>query len=459
MRLFKRFGAALLAALTLTAVLTGPVLAAEPAQDSQIAVQLDGKELTFTDATPEITSDRTFLPFRAVLEAMGAEVGYDEATSTVSASKDGVALAMVPGQKTLSVTEDGQTRTVEMDAAPYIKESNGRTYIPVRYAAEAFGYSVGWDQDNKTVILVDVDALFGDATFELLDKMSASSGEQQDIGNMSLAGNLTVDLTDKSGQMLSKPLNVKGSLEGIVGEKGIQLSGAINGAALYAIFGAVDVGPDGSSLGDLSGLLENLPDVTAELRFDIESKTFYVSVPNVENLEAGNTWYSLDLSAYEAQLLDMIDMTQVAELEDAGVREALVWVLKSIPLDDMNMSYPMLSQMAGLYVGMFSDQAFTKNGDTYTSKTTLEDLIDLEITLTQEGEDITAMGMTMSAAAEGVEMTMTMNAAPDKMDMVMDMTVADGEAEMVLHLDLSCAPTDKTPETQPPAGAEVTPFA
>ena len=67
MKRWKRFGAALLAALTLTATLTGPALAAEPERSPGIAVQMDGKALSFTDAAPEITDDRTFLPFRAVM--------------------------------------------------------------------------------------------------------------------------------------------------------------------------------------------------------------------------------------------------------------------------------------------------------------------------------------------------------------------------------------------------------
>ena len=56
--------------------------AALAAEDSAISVQLDGEILTFTDAVPQVKSQRTFLPFRAVFEAMGAEVSYEDSTVT-----------------------------------------------------------------------------------------------------------------------------------------------------------------------------------------------------------------------------------------------------------------------------------------------------------------------------------------------------------------------------------------
>ena len=130
---------------------------------------------------------RTFLPFRTLLEAMGAQVDYDAQTATVTAQRGGVRVSMVLGEKQATVVENGQTRTLEMDAAAYAK--NNRTYIPVRFAAEALGCSVGWDQQNQTVILVDVDALFGGATFQLLDRFAAYCAKQDAPEDMSLSGN------------------------------------------------------------------------------------------------------------------------------------------------------------------------------------------------------------------------------------------------------------------------------
>lgn len=50
------------------------------------------------------------------------------------------------GGKQLTVTDSaGKTvKTVQLDTAPYKK--GGRTYVPVRFFAEAFGLTVQWDQ-------------------------------------------------------------------------------------------------------------------------------------------------------------------------------------------------------------------------------------------------------------------------------------------------------------------------
>ncbi|WP_104372404.1 copper amine oxidase N-terminal domain-containing protein [Desulfocucumis palustris] len=46
-------------------------------------------------------------------------------------------------------TVDGREK--ELDVAPYAK--NGRTYIPVRYLAQALGAKVQWDEESQTVWL------------------------------------------------------------------------------------------------------------------------------------------------------------------------------------------------------------------------------------------------------------------------------------------------------------------
>ena len=88
------------------------------------------------DAAPMIQNDRTYVPFRALAEAFGAKVAYDEATQAVTAELNGVTVVMTIGSATYTV--NGAEKT--MDVAPFI--SGSRTMIPVRFAAEAFGIKV-----------------------------------------------------------------------------------------------------------------------------------------------------------------------------------------------------------------------------------------------------------------------------------------------------------------------------
>ncbi len=93
-------------------------------------------EVAVIDAEPIVSNNRTFVPFRALAEAFGATVAYDEATQSVTAELNGVTVVMTIGSATYTV--NGVEKTA--DVAPFIKD--GRTMVPVRFAAEAFGIKV-----------------------------------------------------------------------------------------------------------------------------------------------------------------------------------------------------------------------------------------------------------------------------------------------------------------------------
>lgn len=462
MKLFKRFGAALLAVLTLVALLAAPALAAEP--EDGIAIQLNGEELAFTDALPESSGEDIFLPFRAVLEAMGAQVDYDAATTTVSALKDGVELAMIPGQTAITVTENGQSSTVEMSAAPYIKEDNGRTYIPIDCVYHAFGYCVGWDEDDRTVILADADALLGDATFTLLDKLTAYAASQEISGNMSILGALDLSVTDVSG---GEPIHIGGSLEGVIGQDGAQLNVKVDGAdLLYGILAPM-MG-DSEDTAQLKEALASLSSMmTAEARADLKSETLYVSLPPILGLFGGDEedsgWRSMDLGPYKERLAGMVDMTQIFELKNLGIRDFLMIFMRSLPMSDKDESYAMLTQVAKIYVDLFSDQAFTKDGSAYTATAKLGDAEEMTITLKEEGENITGMNADISFvdAASGTATTMTIESAPGAVGMRIKASATDEESgvETEMEISIACGLTDEAPVTTLPEGVEAKPFA
>ena len=98
------------------------------------------------DAAPIVENNRTFVPFRALAEAFGATVAYDEATQAVTAELNGVTVVMSNGSAEYTVNGEAAT----MDVAPFINGS--RTMVPVRFAAEAFGIKVipTYDENGAT---------------------------------------------------------------------------------------------------------------------------------------------------------------------------------------------------------------------------------------------------------------------------------------------------------------------
>jgi len=118
-------------------VLTVLDLSAAPASANTISIVLNGRPLV-ADVAPVIRNGRTLVPFRAIFEALGAEVSWDEATSTVAGYRGRQAIVLVIGNRTAWV--DGPS--VTLDVAPQI--INGRTMVPVRFIAESMGAQVEW---------------------------------------------------------------------------------------------------------------------------------------------------------------------------------------------------------------------------------------------------------------------------------------------------------------------------
>lgn len=136
----KRSATALASAILIFAMAAAPGAAAAP-----IRLFVDGREIA-ADTPPQIVEGRTLVPVRAVAEALGASVKWDPATQTVTiAGSHSVSLTI--GKASAGV--DG--RAVGLDVPAQIIGS--RTFVPVRFVGEAFGYSVAWDGATPAVKL------------------------------------------------------------------------------------------------------------------------------------------------------------------------------------------------------------------------------------------------------------------------------------------------------------------
>lgn len=107
-------------------------------------VYLDGKKLNF-DVEPIIENGRTLVPLRAIFEALGAQVDWDNDTRTVTAVKGKTTVVLTIGST--QPTVNGEVRTLDVAA----KISSSRTLAPVRFVGEAFGSTVGWDAATRIV--------------------------------------------------------------------------------------------------------------------------------------------------------------------------------------------------------------------------------------------------------------------------------------------------------------------
>jgi len=118
-------------------------LAASVSAAEEIKVIIDGKPQAF-DVAPQNLGGRILVPLRAIFEEMGATIQWDDATQTVTATKDDTVVVLTIGDT--SPTVNGQV--VSLDQSGILVD--GRTLAPLRFVAEAFDGMVDWDVANNT---------------------------------------------------------------------------------------------------------------------------------------------------------------------------------------------------------------------------------------------------------------------------------------------------------------------
>ena len=114
-----------------------------------VSVYTDGTQIDF-DVEPQIINDRTMVPMRAIFEAIGAEVNWDDSTKTAVSEKDGDVVKISIGEYRIIKNDE----EIAIDVPAQIVDS--RTLVPVRAIAESFDCEVFWDDAERIVRVVTV---------------------------------------------------------------------------------------------------------------------------------------------------------------------------------------------------------------------------------------------------------------------------------------------------------------
>lgn len=99
---------------------------------------LVNNEMDTLDVAPYVKDSRTYVPLRALAQSFGAEVNWDEETGEITVDGNGTKVVLEVGKTTYTVNDNEKT----MDVAPELDSAAGRTLVPVRFVAEALGYTV-----------------------------------------------------------------------------------------------------------------------------------------------------------------------------------------------------------------------------------------------------------------------------------------------------------------------------
>lgn len=126
---------------------------------NKIVLQIGNEKASVNDeevvleAAPYIKNGRTMVPIRFIAESLGAEVGWDDATKSITIQKEDITISLKIGSTEAFLEEEGAIgrEKITLEAPPEIV--NGRTFVPLRFVSEAFGATLDWNGDTKEITI------------------------------------------------------------------------------------------------------------------------------------------------------------------------------------------------------------------------------------------------------------------------------------------------------------------
>lgn len=113
-----------------------------------IRVNLSNMELKF-DVAPQVINGTTLVPFRAIIEALGMTVDWDDDKKIATGTNGTYKIIFPIGS--ITATVNGEEKTL-LQPPQLI---SGRTMIPLRFLAESLGYHVVWVGQSNLILISD----------------------------------------------------------------------------------------------------------------------------------------------------------------------------------------------------------------------------------------------------------------------------------------------------------------
>ena len=441
----------------------------------QLSVQLNGAYVHFADAQPEKVNGRVMVPFRAIAETLGAEVDYN--AGAITAKKNGQTLAFALGGKQLTATDSvGKTvKTVQLDTAPYKK--GGRTYVPVRFFAEAFGLTVQWDQDMQTAVLYDRAALVSDidSKFTVLNKwikVQPSTENARTLRTVATIGAVYTAFDTIDGD---KDYKVDVKAEILANGQAVEATVTVDLRVLASYFLDDPQADDVLTAAQAALLRSALSNVKLELLCNADSGDLYLKCPAVAKILAidetdnadlkalsNGAWlhinwadstfgalFSENLKILKNNTFTSVGESIVASTESAVVEYKLGW---EYLYDDVAHEVNNLNDLLG-------DKKFTASGSRYTAK--------LDKQNDDSGKTIT--GSCMLNTADG-SFSGTLESRSDSWNTTKTVLTFSGSVQNcklnvtchtkntgILSLDITLTTTESSvePKNAPPAGDKI----
>ncbi len=149
----KRITKTVVAIAVLVCLIAGSVSVFAAASE----IIINGKTATISAEMGRIVErdNRTLVPVRFLLEYLGFSVEWlGDSQTAVGKHPSGQSFVMQVDNPVLYFFDENYIlKEIKMDTVPILNVQEGRTYVPIRFIAEAMEYQVGWDEATQTVTL------------------------------------------------------------------------------------------------------------------------------------------------------------------------------------------------------------------------------------------------------------------------------------------------------------------
>jgi len=401
---------------------------------------------------------------------------------------DGKSYIKVADIKTIlgaDVTVSGDKLSFADGKTADVTTIDGVQYAVIRDIATAEDYMLGWDDTEKTVIIVDTERI-DKSEFTIMKKyMQYALDAQPEISKTEGTFNGYVEITEPEITAEATPeaaastaATTTAATTTAVSTTGnetikVPFSGTMTGVSSKTVANVdMNLKIDFSQVKELAAaegtdaasaeqtILDALADSQTKVIFDSEKGVYYIKSSMFDALGvASNTWISIDLNELLSMSGSNMNFSSIMELATKGDFEGYInGVIKSMPVNsvssynDIKTAYDTISELVG-------DKAFKLEDGKYKSNYTVnEDGTEVTIAMTfdTDGDKINGGTIKLHMNSDGVTMDMDMASDKDlKTTMTINMSVAD---MMKLYMDYKAtvAATTESPLTAPPAGETVT---
>lgn len=386
-----------------------------------IQVQLNGEFIDFTDENgqrvdPQIINNRTMVPMRKIFEAFGASVEWINETRSIKATTDALEIGLQIGNEKATLKNlSGDETEITLDSVPTVV--NGRTLVPVRFIAESLDKKVDWDNENRTVIVIDptiVRKKIEEKASNLFEYLTTTT-ENITSSESTIKISGKVNYQDKDDRSNNTSLNITGNADIKTNEDLI----------------SIDLTLVATGKGLLKDKIKEvgLNKLNLELVIDLKNFVAYANLPEelVGKINA-NKWIKYEMPEENIQSLK-------ETLALKGNKNGVDTLESAIIPETLNVaSYDLIDTTSDMICAMFSNDYFTVSGrrnKKYEYDISLEDILPI-LGKTEEIDDSYSFRIKSSVSvSDGIakESSFNITFGVEQGDEVLDIEI-DAEATL-----------------------------